>query len=30
MNKIDLGSCQYDGIGIEVDKYYKEILKIKK
>lgn len=28
MNKIDLGSYQYEGIGIVVDKYYKEVLKI--
>lgn len=27
-NMLDFGSCQYDGIAIEVSKYYKDILKI--
>ena len=27
-NTLDFGSCQYDGIAIEVSKYYKDILKI--
>lgn len=29
-NILDFGSCQYDGIAIEVSKYYKDILKIEK
>ena len=29
-NMLDFGSCQYDGIAIEVSKYYKDILKIEK